>query len=162
MLPCCIRRTVVQPATGTDLRCKSATQVHRAAIYYVDLTIQGGITMTTPTVERGWCRGGHFLLVLLQSIKELQNGGFRQATKLLKVSKLAIQRCITEGFFHGQILEGESLIYEVDSQHFVWRERRPVGTTFGVVKVNQTQQFRRRDNLLHLIQESCLRVFFMR
>ena len=74
----------------------------------------------------------------------------------IKLGKLPVQGHIKEGFFHGQIRQGELLLHEVDAQHGLQRKGRAAVLAFGVIRGNEIDQHRPGNDALHLAQKLLL------
>ena len=68
----------------------------------------------------------------------------------IKLGKLAVQRNIKEGLFHGGVGPSEPLLHEVNARHGLRCKLAPAAFTFGVVRCDQRGP---RSNTVHFNQE---------
>jgi len=83
-----------------------------------------------------------------------------QTGELLELSKLAVQRGVEEGLFHRRIAQRKPQLQEVNAQHGFQRKGRATGTALGVVRGDELDQCRPRDDLVHLVEEDLLASLF--
>jgi hypothetical protein len=68
-------------------------------------------------------------------------------------SKLAVQRRLEQGLFHGQVAQPKPLLKEVNAQHGHQFKRRASGLGPWCMRLNQRQQVGPRDHQIHLVQK---------
>lgn len=91
--------------------------------------------------------GGQNLLaqtVLFEQVSKAQDGALVRQTgdARIQVGKLALQRDIVQGFFHGRFGMPEELLKQMNAQHYLNGKRRPAGLSCRRMRPNQRQQLR--------------------
>ena len=91
--------------------------------------------------------------MLLQPVAKALDGGFvEQATKLLELSKLSVQRCVKKGL-HDGVGQAEPLLHEMCAQHGLKAKGLSAGAPIGVVRCDQLDQRSPWHDLIHLLQK---------
>ena len=111
--------------------------------------------------EQGGVDGGQRLqaeLVLFKQVAKAQDRRFvRQAGDArIQPCKLAIQRHIVQGFFHGRVRQAKPLLHEVNAQHGSHRKGRAPGFAGGSVRLDQGHQISPGNHQFHFVQKFML------
>ena len=82
--------------------------------------------------------------VLFEQVSKAQDGALVRQTgdARIQVGKLALQRDIVQGFFHGRFGMPEELLKQMNAQHYLNGKRRPAGLSCRRMRPNQRQQLR--------------------
>jgi len=94
-------------------------------------------------------------IVLLKQVAEAKNGRFVRRRGYPKVNscEAAKHRRLIEGFFHARIRQAEPLLQKVSPKHDRDSHRLATVARLGVMRLDQSQQFAPRNDLLHMVQK---------
>ncbi len=74
----------------------------------------------------------------------------------IELGKLAVQRDVMQGLFHGGVGVSKELLQQMNAQHHVSGKRRAPRLASKCVRRNQPQQLRPRNHQVHLVQKFTL------
>ena len=97
-------------------------------------------------------------LVLFEDVAKPQDGALigQPGDARIQPGKLAVQRDVIQGLFHGRVRVAKQLLQQVDAQHHLGGEWWAPCLARRRMRCNQRQQLRPRDHKVHLVQKLTL------
>jgi len=141
--------TLAVPVLGRTRRCDERGINHGA-----------GLEHQPPGRQRG-DDGGHDLraqLLFVQLVAKSQNVALvgQSAHARVQPGELAAQRHITQGLFHGRIVQAKVLLHEVNTQHVLHGKGRPSSLARRRMRPNQRHRLRPRNHQVHFVEKFTL------
>ena len=93
--------------------------------------------------------------MLFKQVAEAKDGRLvrRGGHAQIDSGKAAQHGRLIEGFFHARVRQAEPLLQKVSPQHDRQAHRLPAVARLGVKRLNQRQQLRPRNHLVHLVKK---------
>jgi hypothetical protein len=97
-------------------------------------------------------------VVLLEHVSKAQDGALvgQPGDTRIQLGKLAVQRDVMQGLFHGRVGVSKELLQQMNAQHHLSGKWRAPRLASRCMRRNQGQQLRPRNHQVHLIQKLTL------
>jgi len=137
---------VVLGGTG---RCNQGGIHHRSGLEHQPAVNQFGID------SRQYLRAQ---VVLFEHVPKAQDGTLigQPGDASIEFGKLAVQRDVMQGLFHGRVGVAKELLQQMNAQHHLSGKRRAPRLASRCMRCNQGQQLRPRYDQVHLVQKFTL------
>ena len=134
---------------GRTGRCNQGGIQHRAGLEHQPAIDQLGIDSRQYLGAQ---------VVLHEHVSKAQDGALvgQSGDARIELGKLAVQRDVMQGLFHGRVGVSKELLQQMNAQHHLSGKRRAPRLASRCVWGNQPQELRPRNHQVHLIQKLTL------